>query len=338
MNQKSGITFDAIHTRKKQENLKRMMEETAAVVRTLDNDRPMLEACPICGCTDHPHFTDKFGFRLERCTDCGHLFCNPMPSRQQLEYYYNSPMKAFENEFFLDSFENRVPIFTKRIEIIQQHLPQGKLLDVGSAIGIFITALERSAAPFEIHCCDPSDDACSHLAARHPQVTLHQAMVEDLKQDGMYDAVTMWDTLEHVMNPHEVAAAVKRLLRPGGFWFFSTPNTNSFEWAVAGTDHVQLLPPGHINLFNLASIRVLLERAGLTLVDYQTPNGTLDVSYVRKLLAEGNEHYRNNAGAFIADRIDDDEFAAALADALVASRQAGNIVVIAQRPVSEGQP
>ena len=36
-----------------------------------------------------------------------------------------------------------------------------------------------------------------------------------------------------------------------GFFFFSTPNTKSFEWFVAGKDHGQILPPGHINLLNI---------------------------------------------------------------------------------------
>lgn len=335
MSEDKNITFDAIHTRKKQENLKRMMEETAAEVLKIPNEQARMDSCPICGNADCAHFIDKFGFSLDRCAACGHLFCNPMPSHAQLDYYYNSPMKAFENEFFMDSFENRVPIFTRRIEIIRDYLAQGRLLDVGSAIGIFITALERAKAPFEIHCCDPSDDACAHLRDLHPQAIIHQCMVESLQLDGEFDAVTMWDTLEHVQNPHAVAAAVKRLLRPCGYWFFSTPNTTSFEWTVAGTDHVQLLPPGHINLFNLESIKVLLEKAGMTLVDYFTPNGSLDVSYVRKLLAEGNLLHRRNAGSFIAERIDDDEFADALARALVESRQAGNIVVIAQSPNEE---
>jgi|TARA_B100001971_G_C18219174_1_gene555952 hypothetical protein len=48
------------------------------------------------------------------------------------------------------------------------------------------------------------------------------------------------------------------LLKNGGFLVFSTPNTDSFEWAVAGTNHVQILPPGHVNLFNLRSIKYYL--------------------------------------------------------------------------------
>lgn len=331
MTEQSPITFDAIHTRKKQENLARMMTETAAAVLQISNDQPRSDHCPICQGRELHHFTDKYGFRLDRCCHCHHLFCNPMPSKAQLHYYYNSPMKAFENEFFIESFENRVPIFSRRITIIQHYLSAGRLLDVGSAIGIFLTALERSGAPFEVHCCDPSDDACQYLRRHHPQVQLHQAMVEELQLDSQFDGITMWDTLEHVQNPHEVASAIGRLLRPGGYWFFSTPNTTSFEWTVAGTDHVQILPPGHINLFNLESVRVLLGSAGLSLIDYHTPNGSLDVSYVRKLLAAGDAGHHANAGRFIAERIQEDKFAAELARLLVETRQAGNILVIAQR-------
>ena len=67
-----------------------------------------------------------------------------MPSQVQLDHYYNSDMKTFENDFFNDSFEQRIPIFNYRIQRIGDYLPQGRLLDVGSAIGIFVEAMMRS--------------------------------------------------------------------------------------------------------------------------------------------------------------------------------------------------
>ena len=330
------IKFDEIHTRKKQENLSRMMWETARAVLRIRNDTPESPYCPICRAPNAEHFTEKFGFALSRCEECRQIFCNPFPSKEQLSYYYNSAMKDFENEFFLESFEQRIPIFDRRIKIICSYMSSGKLLDVGSAVGIFLTALKRSRALFEIHCCDPSTDACRHLSERHQDITLHTMMIEDMTVDGAFDAVTMWDTLEHIQDGHAVARKVKTLLKPGGYWFFSTPNTGSFEWSVAGDNHVQLLPPGHINLYNIASISILLERAGLELIDHHTLNGSLDVGYVKKLLVGGEERPRINAGNFLADRLGDPIFADAFAEFLVTTKQGGNIFVVARRRHEDG--
>ncbi|MBD2089460.1 class I SAM-dependent methyltransferase [Microcoleus sp. FACHB-1515] len=42
--------------------------------------------------------------------------------------------------------------------------------------------------------------------------------------DRSFDAVTMFDVLEHIPDHHQAIAEVKRVLKPGGFLLVSTPN------------------------------------------------------------------------------------------------------------------
>ena len=95
------IDFDSIHPESKQKNLQRMMEETSAAARKLPNKLSKLTRCPICVSEEISHYTEKFGYVLERCGNCFHIFCNPYPDKDQIQFYYNSPMKRFENEFFI---------------------------------------------------------------------------------------------------------------------------------------------------------------------------------------------------------------------------------------------
>src|SRR6185369_14337024 len=44
---------------------------------------------------------------------------------------------------------------------------------------------------------------------------------------GGFDAITMWDFLEHVMNPHAVLAKARELLAPGGVLLVFTIDTSS---------------------------------------------------------------------------------------------------------------
>lgn len=325
------ITFDQVHTAKKQRLLTEMMESTCQEILKLGNSNSFLSTCTVCHSNKISNFTQRFGFFMSQCQNCKHIFCNPMPDKNQLNYYYNSAMKDFENEFFLESFENRIPIFNRRIDIIRQHLPTGKLMDVGSAIGIFLTAIQRQQLDYELFSCDPNTSACALLKQKFPSLTCYESMVEDLTMSAQFDGITMWDTIEHVSNPLMVANKIHSLLRPGGFWFFSTPNTDSFEWSVAGERHVQILPPGHINLFNKASIEHLLSQSNFHLVDSHTLNGSLDISYVQKLLASGDEIFHDNAGRLITSHINEPEFASQLAQFLIETRKAGNIFVIAQK-------
>ena len=329
-NTKNNILFDNIHTIKKQMRLDEMMVRTCREIIALDNDTPFSDSCTICGSHLIEYFTERYGFTLSRCCECAHIFCNPMPNKNQLDYYYNSEMKDFENEFFIESFENRVPIFERRIDIIKKYLSCGKLLDVGSAIGIFLTAITRQNLAYELFSCDPSASACRLIEENFCNVKTFQCMVEDLNISSYFDAITMWDTLEHVMAPITVANKIHSLLKKNGFWFFSTPNTSSFEWMTAGDKHVQILPPGHINLFNLSSIDILLKKSGFKLIETHTLNGSLDISYVQKLI-KSSPSFQKSLGAFLNGHITDQNFADLFADFLVKTKTAGNIFVIAQK-------
>ncbi|MFM5833778.1 class I SAM-dependent methyltransferase [Aeromonas caviae] len=329
-NTEDKILFDQIHTTKKQMFLENIMERTCREIIKLGNTTPKSNSCPICESHATEYFTEKFGFTLSRCTACEHIFCNPMPDKKQLDYYYNSEMKDFENEFFMESFENRVPIFERRLEIIKQYISSGKLLDVGSAIGIFLTAIERQNLAYELYSCDPSASACEQLKEKFRNVNTFQCMVEELNIPSYFDIITMWDTLEHVIDPVNVANKIHSLLKRDGFWFFSTPNTSSFEWMTAGKRHVQILPPGHINLFNPASIKILLEKTGFDLIETYTLNGSLDISYVQKLLAT-DPSFQNSIGTFLSRHIGNCDFSDMFAKFLIQTRTAGNIFVVAQK-------
>ena len=324
------ITFDSIHTTKKQQLLQEMMTRTCNEALKIESDSIKSDSCPICHSNKIKYFTEKYGFRLSRCSYCEQLFCNPMPSKSQLQYFYNSEMKDFENEFFIESFEERIPIFEKRIDVIKKFVPSGNLLDVGSAIGIFLTALTRQPNSYKLCSCDPSQSACSALKERIPDIELYPCMVEELEMPSHFDAITMWDTLEHVIDPLLVSKKINSLLKKDGYWFFSTPNTHSFEWLTAGEQHVQILPPGHINLFNPTSIKILLEQAGFSLIDTHTLNGTLDVSYIKKQL-KISKVFNDNIGAYLRHHLNEQEFSDSFADFLVKTKTAGNIFVIAKK-------
>ena len=158
------VMFDAIHTKTKQNQLIEMMQNSARDCHELGNTNVKRQTCTVCNASSIEFYTTKFDFNLDICRECGQIFCNPLPTHEQLNCYYNGPMKDFENDFFEESFENRIPIFEHRINVISQYVKSGRLLDVGSAIGIFIEALKRSDTSIEINCCDPSKDACKRLS------------------------------------------------------------------------------------------------------------------------------------------------------------------------------
>ena len=326
----ASLNFNDIHTKKKQEKLREMMLNITSQLVKLENKNPYLDSCPICSSNKIQFFVNAYQFDISSCNDCGLLFCNPYPTSEQIHGYYNSEMKSFENQFFKDSFEKRIDIFIPRVKLIQKYKSQGKLLDVGSAIGIFIEALHRANANFNLSCCDISKEACKELAERYPNLEVFQNDFLEMKTSAQYDVITLWDTLEHIVDSKNLLCKTYQLLKNDGIFVFSTPNTDSFEWICAADQHVQILPPGHVNLMNWKCIDILLKNNSFRVIEAFTLNASLDLSYIKKLI-KNSEIDPGSIGNFLWEEVFDPDFEKILEEYLIKKKKAGNIVVIAQK-------
>jgi 2-polyprenyl-6-hydroxyphenyl methylase / 3-demethylubiquinone-9 3-methyltransferase len=130
---------------------------------------------------------------------------------------------------------------------------QGKrVLDVGCGGGILADAMARRGA--DVLGIDlaarPLKVAQLHaIEAGTPRVEYREIAVEALAEEmpARFDVVTCMEMLEHVPDPASAVAACGRLVKPGGWAFFSTINRNpkAFAFAIVGAEHVlRLLPKG----------------------------------------------------------------------------------------------
>jgi 2-polyprenyl-6-hydroxyphenyl methylase / 3-demethylubiquinone-9 3-methyltransferase len=85
--------------------------------------------------------------------------------------------------------------------------------------------------------------------------------------------VTCLEMLEHVPDPHSVIAACAKLVKPGGWIFFSTLNRNpkSYLLAVVGAEYIlNLLPRGthdYAKFIKPSELAQSCRNAGLNLAD-----------------------------------------------------------------------
>ena len=127
-----------------------------------------------------------------------------------------------------------------------------RVLDVGCGGGILADSMARRGA--DVLGIDlaakPLKVAQLHaIEAATPRIAYREVAVEALADEmpAAFDVVTCMEMLEHVPDPGSIVAACGRLVKPGGWAFFSTINRNAkaFVFAIVGAEHVlKLLPRG----------------------------------------------------------------------------------------------
>lgn len=131
-------------------------------------------------------------------------------------------------------------------------LANQRVLDVGCGGGILADAMARKGA--QVLGIDLSTKALKvaqlhALEVQTQNVSYREIAVEALadEQPASFDVVTCMEMLEHVPDPASVVRACAKLVKPGGWVFFSTLNRNpkSFLFAVVGAEYLlKLLPRG----------------------------------------------------------------------------------------------
>ena len=169
------------------------------------------------------------------------------------------------------------PLRLAHVERLAEGLAGKRVLDVGCGGGILAEAMaERGAKVTGIDLADkPLKVAMLHRLESGRDVDYRLVSAEALagEMPGAFDVVTCMEMLEHVPDPASVVAACARLVRPGGWVFFSTINRNpkSFLFAIVGAEHVlRLLPRGtheYRKLIRPSELAAACRAAGLEVTD-----------------------------------------------------------------------
>jgi SAM-dependent methyltransferase len=240
--------------------------------------------CPGCGSGElEPSFFVKNGYTLARCSACGLAFVTNLPTPEELEQFY-SFASGYHVDFRDDQAEiaNRFALAGHQYAAIARHHPPGRCLDIGAAAGFFVkTAADNG---WDAHGIELSKDT-SQLARERYGVDVTSTRLEDATfEPESFDAITLWDVIEHVPDPFDTMQRVAALLRPGGVVGIITPNLDGLyarsSYGIGRRINYwpAVEPPAHLSQFSAQSLRKLFDRVGLETLE--TKHESQALSYV----------------------------------------------------------
>lgn len=232
-----------------------------------------LTACPV-GCAGELAET---GIALPEgsllhCSICGQLMsqCSENKYWKSMEEF-DDPQGTLPNGRSIERRFHRSKKFLGKIGSLLGKMPADIcLLDVGCSSGAFLGAAVKLG--YRAEGIEPATRAAATAQAAGLKVRmglLHEAGYAD----GEFDAVTLFEVIEHLKEPLALLQECKRILRPGGILLIGTGNAAGWS-AIAMGAHWEYFDiskhGGHISFYSPASLEKLAVQAGFKVADVQT--------------------------------------------------------------------
>lgn len=234
-------------------------------------------------------------FRLMRCRHCGLIYQNPRLTLDELSTHYPEEYQPYHQDIDAQDsafhrFDAQYGLNRRCRQLIKRHPQPAQLLDVGCATGLFLNAMRQYG--WQVTGVELSPYASEYARRTFGLDIITGALETAHFPDNIFDVVTLWDVLEHVIDPKMTLVEIGRILKPGGLLALSLPNPLAFEAYLFGSSWVGWDRPRHLHLFtptvlknylqdtdfHLESIESLGGRLGLTLLSAEMLCHSLNIA------------------------------------------------------------
>lgn len=209
------------------------------------------------------HWAPEERFTFVQCMACRLVYLNPRPEPHELGRHY--PSATYGQ---LPTGGSRA--FEWRLARIERHARPGALLDVGCSNGGFLAFARQRG--WGVHGFDTSEAGIRIAKELLGDCVSVATLKEAAYPSALFDVACLFEVLEHLPDPLEELAEIRRILKPGGWVCLSVPNFASWERMAFGPWWNGLDAPRHFYQFTPSTLRVVLERAGFAVVELRSVN------------------------------------------------------------------
>lgn len=232
--------------------------------------------------------------RLVQCRRCSFQYINPRLRGDLILSSYSQG----EDPAYVSQLAARERTFSRSLARIEKLAGgKGRLLDIGTAAGAFV-AVARSQG-WDAEGCEPNR-WLAEWGSRHYSITIRPGSAfEQPYQPGTFDVITLWDVIEHTLNPRDVLDRCRELLKPGGLLIVNYPDAGSWIARILGR-RWPFLTSVHLYYFERKTIREMLRATGFA-VEWIKPHVQwLELDYILMRGAVVSERISRTARSVVA--------------------------------------
>lgn len=208
---------------------------------------------------------------IYECPQCGFRQCNDL--QEVLSFY-----ETLEDQEYENGRKERYLQAEALLEELKNHCQSGRLLDVGAGSGILVEAALKKG--YDAQGIEPSIWLQEQAVER--KLPVRKGTLSDVAEEEAFEAITLIDVIEHVVDPLTLLSEIKKRLRSDGIAMIVTPDCKSFFAKLLGRKwwHYRV---AHIGYFDRKTLRDACQRSGLEVIKTTRPGWffTMDYLWVR---------------------------------------------------------
>jgi len=248
-----------------------------------DRDRKT-SGCILCNSFNWKALSLKDLFQIFKCKDCGLIFAYPIPDEDKVLESY-SKGKSLESSIVEKQRENGERNFPEwKIKEsmffyrgITEYKRTGNILDIGCLWGLFLSIAKKKG--WDCYGVEPFTEAADYAREKFGLNIFQGDIKKAHYPNNYFDVITMFDVIEHSVNPANILAETHRILKNDGLLCVGTPNLNGIYTTsqnIYGKLRFNKLTPNYLNPpfhfygFNKKNIKKLLNKAGFEVIEIKT--------------------------------------------------------------------
>lgn len=242
--------------------------------------------CPVCF-SYSDFFSKKSVYTIYKCKNCNLKFVWPIPINLQDLYgqsYFNDNNASFGHGYSsYDEDKNSMrSVFVYEINNIEKYIKSEskKILDIGSATGYFLDLAKNNG-------WETFGSEISKWAGEEASRRGHNIFVGDFlnyTNNFSFQAVTMWDVLEHIKDPNGYIKKINKILEKKGLFLINTVDADSWWARLLGRNWNMIIPPEHLFFFTKKSLSILLKKNGFEILQIKKIGKKFSLPYIFKIL------------------------------------------------------